>query len=176
MERKLTLKKHLSAITLGCLLLLSSACGNTATKTACKTPAPVSVFKSIKGFENHSFSLTGHNAVEKVRIPTMFLSLELYQSGCDKNMQQEFRFFLEGTLNKNTAADKCALEIAQILFNIGNQSPNLLQLQEWARMIGNTAADFKYNEPTPLQRTGFNATINITHQPKQTILTLVLSA
>lgn len=161
---------------LGLLFLFVISCGDTnKEKGACKYKPPTAIFDNIRGFTEHSFNVKGQDAIEKITVPAMNLSIELYQSGCDA-LQQEYRMLLNGTYPLNTSPDACAMDIAEIFFNLSQQAPDELGLlQQWAGAIKNDAKSFEYNEKLLFQGSDISATINKTHQTESAVLTIVFA-
>ena len=158
------------------LFLLIIGCGDSSNNSEeCKYKPPTTVFENIEGFTNHSFEVRGQDAVEKISVPGMNLSIELYQSGCN-SLQQEYRMLLNGTYPLNTSPDVCAMDIAEIFYNLAQQAPNELGLlQQWAGAIKADAASFQYNEKVLFQGSDVSAQINKTHQTKSAMLTIIFS-
>jgi hypothetical protein len=158
------------------LFLLIISCGGTGNNSQeCQYKPPTAVFGNIEGFTNHSFEVRGQEAVEKISVPGMKLSIELYQSGCN-TLQQEYRILLNGTYPLNTAPDVCAMDIAEIFYNLSEQgSLELGLLREWAIAIKTDAKRFQYNEKVLLHDSNVSAEINKTHQTKTAMLTIVFS-
>lgn len=155
--------------------MLIIACENSSSSQECKYKPPTAIFENIEGFTAHSFEVKGQEAVEKVTVPEMNLSIELYQSGCN-TLQQEYRMLLNGTYPLNTPADVCAMDIAGIFYNLAQQAPNELGLlQQWAGAIKTDAKSFQYNEKVLFQGSDVSAEINKTHQTKSAMLTIVFS-
>jgi hypothetical protein len=159
-----------------CLLfLLLISCGGAETSQGCKYKPPTAIFKNIEGFTKHSFEVREQEAVEKISVPGMNLSIELYQSGCDV-LQQEYRILLDGTYPLNTTADVCAMDIAGIFYNLSQQAPHELGLlQQWAGAIKTDAKTFQYNEKVLFQGSDVSAEINKTHQTRSAMLTIIFS-
>jgi hypothetical protein len=158
------------------LFLLIIGCGGSDNNSQeCKYKPPTAIFENINGFTNHSFEVRGQEAVEKISVPEMNLSIELYQSGCNA-LQQEYRMLLNGTYPLNTSADVCAMDIAEIFYNLSQQAPNELGLlQQWAGAIKTDAKAFQYNEKVLFQGSDVSAEINKTHQTKSAMLTIIFS-
>lgn len=158
------------------LFLLVIACGGAGNGNGeCKYSPPTAIFENIEGFTDHSFEVKGQDAVEKISVPGMNLSIELYQSGCDA-LQQEYRILLHGTYPLNTAPDVCAMDIAEIFYNLAQQAPNELGLlQQWAGAIKTDAKAFQYNEKVLFQGSDVSGEINKTHQSKSAMLTIIFS-
>lgn len=158
------------------LFLLIIGCGDAGNREGeCQYKPPTAIFENIEGFTNHSFELRGQDAVEKISVPEMNLSIELYQSGCDV-LQQEYRMLLNGTYPLNTPPDLCAMDIAEIFYNLSQQAPNELGLlQQWAGAIKTDAKTFKYNEKVMFQGSNVSAEINKTHQTTSAMLTIIFS-
>jgi hypothetical protein len=160
-----------------CLLfMLIIGCGGSGSGSGeCKYKPPTAIFENVQGFTDHSFEVKGQDAVEKVNVPGMKLSIELYQSGCNA-MQQEYRLLLDGTYPLNTAPDLCAMDIAEIFYNLSQQAPNELGLlQQWAGAIQKDAKAFQYNEKVLFQDSDVSAEINKTHQSSSAMLTIIFS-
>jgi len=159
-----------------CSFSLLIACGNGMNKNEeCKYKPPTAIFENIEGFTKHSFEVKGQNAVEKITVLAMNLSIELYQSGCN-TLQQEYRMLLNGTYPLNTPADVCAMDIAEIFYNLSQQAPNELGLlQQWAGAIKTDAKKIQYNEKVLFQGSDVSVEINKTHQTRSAMLTITFS-
>lgn len=161
---------------LGLFFLLIIGCGEgNKGKDECKYKPPTAIFDNIQAFTGHSFEVKGQDAVEKITVPAMNLSIELYQSGCNA-LQQEYRMLLNGTYPLNTPPEVCATDIAEIFFNLSQQAPDELGLlQQWAGAIKNDAKSFEYNEKLLFQGSDISATINKTHQTESAVLTIIFA-
>lgn len=158
------------------ILFIGVGCGASGNqKKECKYKPPTAIFEHIQGFANHSFEVKGQDAVEKVTVPAMNLSIELYQSGCDV-LQQEYRMLLNGTYPLNTPPEVCAIDIAEIFYNLSQQDPNELGLlQQWAIAMKDNAKSFQYNEKMIFSGSTISAKINKTHQTNSAMLTVIFS-
>ncbi|BDS12252.1 hypothetical protein [Aureispira anguillae] len=152
------------------------SCTNTNSDSKpCKYKPPVAIFEGIDRFSNHSFEVTGQDAVERVFIPKMNMTIELYQSGCDF-LQQEYRILLEEAYPLNTPAEVCALHISNIFLILAGEAPEKLGLfQQWAAAIQAAAKSFKYNEKILLKGTAIHAQIDKTHQTESAMLSIIFS-
>ena len=155
-------------------LFLVSCGGNTPQKEEC-TSTPTAMFEDIAAFSEHKFNVTGQNSTESVRADSLYMDIELYQSGCT-DLQQEFRFLLHGTIPQNILPQNCAMEIANIFYSLSQLDVKLYGLSQWAEAIRDNAGSFKYNEAVLLQGSGIRAKILKQHQPKSTVLTVVFSS
>lgn len=156
------------------LLFQVVACGGGVTEK-CLHKEPVPIFEGITGFENHEFEATGTNAVERVDIPEMGLSIELYQSGCNA-LSQEFRILIHDSYELDTPPAICAAHIANIFRILSEKAPKQLgPLYEWGKLILSNAQEIEYNEPLIIPEMGVSMKITKTHEVDSAILTLELS-
>lgn len=168
-------KTHYLLICFLFLLIISCGDSNKSKKEECKYKPPAAIFENIEGFTNHSFEVKGQDAVEKISVPAMNLSIELYQSGCNA-LQQEYRMLLNGTYPLNTLPEACATDIAEVFYNLSQRAPNQLGLlQQWAEAIKANASAFQYGEEVSFHGSGISAQINKTHQTKSAMLTIIFS-
>lgn len=155
-------------------MLLLVACGDNNGQKACKYASPVAIFQGIDSIENHSFEVTGNNAVERIEVPSMGMEVELYQSGCNK-LEQEFRFHIHEALPLNIPAQECSMLAAIIFEELSKLSPNLIPLAQWAESIKMNAAAFQYNEKIPLKGTPMKVQLDKGHQSNSTMLTVIFT-
>lgn len=158
-----------------CGFLLLMACGGGATEDSCAAGEPTPIFEGIAAFEDHEFEQNGQESVEKIKIPDLNMSIELYQSGCDR-IEQEFRILLNEPYELNTPAPYCALHIANILVLIVEKAPQQLgALQQWAEAIRADAQKMTYNERVQLSNSSVYVQIDKTHQSNSAILSVVFA-
>ncbi|MGH1339313.1 MAG: hypothetical protein ACRBFS_24555 [Aureispira sp.] len=161
---------------IGCsvLLFLLTACGESADRP-CMGGEPTAIFEGIKAFENHEFNQTGQESVEKITVPEMNMSIELYQSGCDE-IEQEFRILLQEAYELNTPATVCALHLSNILMILSEKEPQKLgALQQWSEAIRIDAERIAYNERIQLSNSSIYIQVDKTHQTNSAILSVVFS-
>lgn len=162
-----------------CLILLSfiigSCTGNSSASKACKYKPPVAIFANIDSFQNHSFELNGQDAVERIFVPKLNMTIELYQSGCN-SLEQEYRILLQEGYPLNTPAEVCALHISNIFLILSHEAPEQLGLfEQWAIEIQKNAKAFKYNEKIALLGTGVMAQIDKMHQTESAMLSIIFT-
>ncbi len=157
------------------LLLFVLACGGAAEDRPCTYGEPTAIFEGVEGLENHQFEGNGQESVEKVTVSDMNMSIELYQSGCDR-IEQEYRILLNEPYELNTPAKVCALHISNILGLIAEKSPQQLgALQQWAEAIRADVERMEYNERVQLTNSDVYVQIDKTHQSNSAILSVVFS-
>lgn len=157
------------------LFLVIQACNDSPKQKGCKYGTPVAIFKDIPGLQGHDFQQTGQDAVERIEVPDLSMTIEVFQSGCNA-LQQEFRFLLNGTYQLNTPPAVCAIDIASIFNSLAEKAPERLALlQQWAGAIQTDASNFQYNEPLMLQGSNVKAQIDKSHQADAAILSITFS-
>ena len=161
----------LLSLALGLSFLLTNCSGDPQPET-CKYKPPVAIFAGIDSFENHSFEVTGQNAVEKVFFPRLNMDVELYQSGCNA-LQQEFRFHIKEAFPLNIPAPNCTIGIARILYELSLEDSNLAGLQQLASSLEASAQGMAYNEKLLLEHSNTYVQIDKTHQTESAILSVI---
>ena len=115
----------------------------------CKYGKPQAVIRpDMPGVKRHEFKLDNEQAsTERVQwaLPELDVSLELQQSGCEKALQ-EYIFVLPEALPSNLEPGECAELLADIFAILGQTDPSLQQWLIIARLLGENAAKFRYDE------------------------------
>lgn len=155
--------------------LLLSACIGDKTDHSCIGGEPTAIFEGIEAFEKHNFERKEQESIEKITVPDMNMSIELYQSGCDQ-VEQEFRIWLNEPYELNTTATVCALHISNIFLLLSEKAPQkLAALQQWAEAIRADAQRMVYNERVQLSNSSVYVQIDKMHQVNTAMLTIVLA-
>lgn len=101
-------------------LCLQVAC--TTAEKPCVLEKPTAIFDaSIPYLQEHKFEINGNSSSEFVNIPQLALNMTILQDGCQE-VSQEFRIYLDGTVNEVKTAAQTAQLISEIFANIADFS------------------------------------------------------
>jgi hypothetical protein len=168
-------------------LILIAACTG---KVPCKFGTPKPLFSPSNALvSNYLFEVKGQNAVEKLRLDSIFstsinenkkpifipLELEIIQSGCEEVVQEiRIEFFdQKNKMPKNFRAPDCANIIAQIFIDFSRLGGRSIAFQPLAEAILEKENNFIYGEETMLKK-GFTIQLDKVHSPESTLVTLIL--
>ncbi len=135
----------------GCLVV---ACGSEKKSNApfgnCQYGPPKPVFKAeIPKITQHGFQLNKNAAVENVKFDNG-VSLELFQSGCEKP-KQEFQFTIPAPTNNFKDLDWINMSIDMFAY-MGNLSPELQPFLMWQGALKDRIAQLKLGLPHELEQ------------------------
>lgn len=154
-----------------------TACGEG--KKACLLPAPTAIFApDMLGVSGHKFEGKDLTSNEELTLADLALRLEILQSGCEQPVQ-EFRIYLDGTVNDVKTAAATARLVADIFANIAQiDSEKLKGFMDLAQLLNENAMLFnEFGQPTSLNTADnriIEVILNKTNEPKSTFLNVEL--
>jgi hypothetical protein len=146
---------------------------------ACLLPAPSAIFTAdMRGVTAHKFESKGLEANEELVLADLAMRLEILQSGCEQPVQ-EFRLYLDGTVNDVQTAAATARLVADIFGNIAQiDSEKLKGFMDLAQLLNENAMLFnEFGQATPITTADnriIEVVLNKTNEPKRTFLNMEL--